>query len=397
MISAASMFNEIRRWTLGTVVALSVVGVCTAGADPFDKLPESIDRSAKELAVVFDFDTDACYPSPAVSRTGEQNGGLKPTGSITGQCRRTDQLTNSNTYYRKKCVPKEGVTYCVHMYALYFKKDQAASIFGVGVGGHRHDWEFALLWTRNGQLTHASYSTHGKVITKPKSELHFDAGKENTVKIVYHLDDPGTHSFRFAKKDETAENDLKRWITPTLVDWETMSSDHITNQVLRMKFNQFDYGDANCSFNDANFEREIAKNPPVGYPTWEKSAPTVAPPPPPPSPTPAPKPPPSIIPPEATQDNGPGDCRIAVRMRAQGGAIYSDHFVACQSAHNIFLGVENAQVSGGGGFVNRVQACNGVTQCVLTLSTPYSAGTWKATTSVVIDGADGRIEETRSF
>ena len=87
-----------------------------------------------------------------------------------------------------------------------------------------------------------------------------------TVKIVYHKDGLSTHAFRFAKKDEMAENHLKRWITPTLVDWDTMRSDTITNQELRQKFNQFDWGSAICPFNDKNFEKEIAKNPPGGYP-----------------------------------------------------------------------------------------------------------------------------------
>ena len=144
-------------------------------AEQLDKLPESIDGTAKELAVVFDFDMDSCYPSAAVSRAGKQNAGLRATGSITGECREIAQLTNSNTYYRRKCISKESVTYCVHMYALYFMKDQSRHIPGVEQG-HRHDWEFALLWTRNGALTHASYSAHGDVFTKPTAELYFDPG-----------------------------------------------------------------------------------------------------------------------------------------------------------------------------------------------------------------------------
>ena len=90
------------------------------------------------------------------------------------------------------------------------------------------------------------------------------------VKIVYHKDDvltvKRTHALRFAKKGEMAENHLKQWITPTLVDWHTMTSDNITNQELRKKFNQFVYGEAVCPFNDKRFETEIAKKPPAGYP-----------------------------------------------------------------------------------------------------------------------------------
>jgi hypothetical protein len=37
------------------------------------------------------------------------------------------------------------------MYALYFQKDQVVA--GADAFGHRHDWEYALAWTRNGVLT----------------------------------------------------------------------------------------------------------------------------------------------------------------------------------------------------------------------------------------------------
>lgn len=237
----------------------------------FEKLPEAASDEAKKWAVVFDFDTNSCYPAPAVSRDGKMNGGLKPSGSITGECRNKEQLDNSNTYYRARCITKSGVTYCVHMYALYFQKDDAVP--GADIGEpleHRHDWEFALVWTKNGELTHASYSAHGNVHTKNKSELHFDGGGGNTIKVVYHKDGGSTHAFRFAKENEQAENDLKRWLTPTLVEWPLMKSDREANWRLRFKFNDHNFGQANCPFNDKNFHNEIAKSPPDGYPSGEE-------------------------------------------------------------------------------------------------------------------------------
>ena len=229
----------------------------------FEKLPESIDAEAKRLAVVFDFETDSCYPSPAVSGAGKVNEGSVPSGSITSGCRDKSQLTGSNTYHRKKSMTRDGITYSVHMYALYFKKDQIASYVG---GGHRHDWEFALVWTTGGVITHASYSAHGKVYTQPKDELFFDPGMDEAVKVVYHKDPLNTHAFRFARRDEAAVNHSKKWITPTLVDWETMKSDSLGNPQLRKILNDARFGAAICPFNQSQFQRQIKKNPPPAYP-----------------------------------------------------------------------------------------------------------------------------------
>lgn len=264
------------------VIMVVLLALFTSSAYSFEKLSEAASAEAKKFAVIFDFDTDSCYPSPAVSKDGDMSGGLKATGDITGGCRSKEQLENSNTYYRKATIQKDGVAYSVHMYALYFMKDQWAPVnpFGfAGQAGHRHDWEFALVWTMNGEITHASYSAHGKVTTEAKDRLKFDDGKANNVKIVYHKDDIKTHSFRFAKADEkgdsSAENDLKRWFTPTLVDWRMMKGGSASNEDLRRKFNEHSFGEANCPFNDKNFPKELSKNPPRNYPVaseWKKVA-----------------------------------------------------------------------------------------------------------------------------
>jgi hypothetical protein len=241
------------------------IGSPTYADSQFNKLDEAAGPEAKQWAVIFDFDSDSCLSSPAISSTGVQNAGLKNSGPITGQCRESGQLDNSNTYYRKQCIEQDESSYCVHMYALYFLKDQVVA--GADAFGHRNDWEFALVWVKNGVLTHASYSSHGNVTTTSKANLYFDAGAENNVKIVYHKDGGSTHAFRFAKKDEKAENPEKKWVTPTLVDWYEMKGDgNITNAALRQQLNTYDYGKANCSFNDKNFPKEIGKNPPSGYP-----------------------------------------------------------------------------------------------------------------------------------
>jgi hypothetical protein len=255
---------------LGVTIGLVAWSVSTRAKSNKPGLPEAASDIVKKFGILTDFDGDACYPAPAIYADGTVNGGLKATGAIAGGCRHVEQLTQANTYCRQATIKSnDGIEYTVIMYALYFEKDQ----FMPGAGGHRHDWEFGLVWLRNGELTHASCSAHGKVDTKAKGELQFDPGKENNVKIVYHKDDIKTHAFRFAKDDEkgdaSAENDLKRWITPALVEWQR------TDAAVRNTLNSHDFGEANCPVNDKNFAGEIAKNPPQGYPgadEWRAAA-----------------------------------------------------------------------------------------------------------------------------
>lgn len=170
------------------------------------------------------------------------------------------------------------MNYSVHMYALYFQKDQVSH--GLSAG-HRHDWEYVLVWTLNGALTHASFSAHGGVKTIARAALSFDSGQENHVKAVYHKESGTTHSMRPAKQNEAPENERRSWVTPTLVEWGLMQGTTAANEQLRKQFNTYNYGGANCSFNDKNFPNEIAKGPPQGYPSsaeWKLAA--VPPPPP---------------------------------------------------------------------------------------------------------------------
>ncbi|MFA6985702.1 MAG: NPP1 family protein [Arenimonas sp.] len=240
-------------------LTLTLSSAAQAGA-PFLKLDEAADATTKQsFAGVFDFDTDSCLPSPGVSSTGLKNGGLYPINGVTSKCRESAQLGNSNTYYRRLCVDN---THCVHMSALYFLKDQIAA----GPGAHRHDWEFGLVWTTNGVITDASYSHHGDVTTESVKGL--DAYQNGRVRFVYHKDGGLSHAMRFAKKDEKPENSTGMWFTPTIVDWYLMKGTGAGNDNagLRKKINGFDYDQANCSFDDGNFIKEIQKSIPANYP-----------------------------------------------------------------------------------------------------------------------------------
>lgn len=232
---------------------------------PNPGLPENAPSDAKQWAIIFDFDGDSCYPAPAVFADGQPNPGLALGGKITGSCRNVEQLSYANTYCRMSSQVVGRDRFSVYMYALYFEKDQSTEAGAISAG-HRHDWEYALVWIKNGKLTHASRSAHGDLKTEPVEKLSFDPGMENHVKISYHKSGVSTHSFRFAHSNEKPQNARNQWFTPTLVTWDMMKSDYVTNKELKEKFNQHSFGEANCSFNDRNFLDRIRKNPPNDYP-----------------------------------------------------------------------------------------------------------------------------------
>ncbi len=242
-----------------------------------DKKPEDVEKSKPGLAVhadsdttkyavVFDFDTDSCYSAQAIyGKTGQVNGGLRARGSITGKCRRMGNFVYSNTFTRNVTVKNNNKKYSVYMYALYFEKDAYNR-----VGGHRHDWEHALVWVTDGSITHVSVSKHGGVTTKSAKDVPQINGR---YAIVYHKDGVRTHSMRFAKKDEVkknAENYTKKWVTPNLAQWDLMSSSGFNNKTLRTTLTGYDFGSAVLPLSDDRFVNQITKSIPSGYPNATK-------------------------------------------------------------------------------------------------------------------------------
>jgi hypothetical protein len=193
-------------------------------------------------------------------------------------CRAASQLQNSNTYHRAASIRKNGALFVVRMYALYFMKDRDSAVGNIF--GHRHDWEFALVWLTNGVLTHAAASAHTGVDLKSVNELHFDAAAPNSVKVVYHKNSVTTHCMRFAGDNEQAENEAGKWITPTIVDWHSMSGSGVSNETLRTLLNTHSFGEADCSVNDTNFPFRICQQVPDGYPSadeWKVAANSIPP------------------------------------------------------------------------------------------------------------------------
>jgi len=235
-------------------------------AEDFSRLDEALpingilDDNTNIPAI--DYDGDSCLPSAGISREGEKNGGLSATGSITGNCRTSNFNMSSNTLHRYACTLSESNEYCVHFYALYFEKDQA-TILG---GGHRHDWEYVAIWTKNEEKTHASYSAHGDLYTEEVAKL--DKTESGRIKFVYHKDGVLTHAMRFSSDGEVAENPYGIFFAPVIVSWYEVIGDDVSNSEMRRLFNSFDYGSASIPLKDSKFLTNINTNLPNGYPIF---------------------------------------------------------------------------------------------------------------------------------
>ncbi|TMW58390.1 hypothetical protein Poli38472_009949 [Pythium oligandrum] len=227
-------------------------------------LPLNVDISA--ISPVMDTDKDSCLPSAAISRTGEQNGGLKPTGKMIGGCYNADFMNLSNSYHRYACLMSGPTRYCGHFFAYYFQKDQ---LFDYIESGHRHDFEHVAVWTTNGTVTHGTYSTHGDMVTKAASEI---PNQDGHLKFVYHKDGVQTRCFRFAKTNEAAENPQKTFVLPTVVSWYTMKGDGIDNADLRSKFNGYDFGSAHNPIKDGDFLPNLNEGKPTSYPVFTQAS-----------------------------------------------------------------------------------------------------------------------------
>lgn len=100
---------------------------------------------------VLDWDKDVCYQTSAIDTNGNINPGLDPRISV-GECRDQSRQYNCNTYAREHC--NHG--WCVYMYGYYSEMDRAV----LDAGGHRHEWEHVMVWTRGGQAWSVMWSAH---------------------------------------------------------------------------------------------------------------------------------------------------------------------------------------------------------------------------------------------
>ncbi|MGI5122681.1 NPP1 family protein [Marinactinospora thermotolerans] len=235
--------------SLVVAALLVLVPASPAFAAPPPALPANAPEADRKWQPAFDYDTDGCYPTPAIGPDGTLNGGLNTSGALNGNCRDQSDLDNTNSYSRSRC---DDSGWCAYMYALYFEKDQTLP----GCCGHRHDLEHVVVWVRDGQAHYVSASAHGDYHTRPASQVRWEG---THAKIVYHKDGASTHAFRFAAAhDDPPENHYGQWQYPDLVGWEGYPPG------IRDRFTSADFGSATLDLKDGVFESALERARPAG-------------------------------------------------------------------------------------------------------------------------------------
>jgi hypothetical protein len=219
--------------------AVLVVGLSptSAWADPPSALPSAYSGDDNKYQPAMDYDTDGCYPTPAIGPDGTLNPGLELGGDVNGHCRDESDLDNTNSYSRSKC--NNG--WCAYVYDFYFEKDQISD--GGASLGHKHDWEHIVVWVdqSDSQVKYVSTSQHGKYAVHSASEVSFEGTHP---KIVYHKDGVGSHDFRLGNADEQPENHKGAWQYPDLVSWDKFPPG------LWDKLTSADFGEATMAIRD---------------------------------------------------------------------------------------------------------------------------------------------------
>lgn len=225
-----------------------------------EALPADVDL--QPLTPRFDFQS-GCHPAVGIDAQGKKNEGIEPIGGLGEGCQDTNFLSNANTIHRYTCKTENSAQYCGHIFALYFTKDQSIDNQR---SGHRHDWEFATVYTRDNHITHIGHSAHGRVNTDHVENLVL---QNNHALIVYDKDGEKTHAMRFAKPGESAQNPYGRFVTPPIASWfEMHGDDGFDNSTLREHFNKADFEAGNVPVSDSNFTNNLNKGKPSSYPNF---------------------------------------------------------------------------------------------------------------------------------
>lgn len=109
----------------------------------------------------FVFSPNTCMPAPVIDQEFRLSAGLPHTREVDGDCL---PIGRANIYTQTLIIAEHTAL----AYALYFPKDGAAPF---GVGGHRHDWEYVIVWTKNAMVTAVTFHQHNGWYTQPRDRI----------------------------------------------------------------------------------------------------------------------------------------------------------------------------------------------------------------------------------
>ena len=139
--------------------------------DAINPLPPAASEDQLRFLPVFAFTDGTCLPASTFNSEGELGGGLKASGKMDGECLGYDA---ANIYVQTAQVGEQKV----YLYALYYPKDGSMPN---SVGGHRHDWEHVLIWTKDGVASDVTFSQHSGWYTLNREKIRW----EDTHAVVY--------------------------------------------------------------------------------------------------------------------------------------------------------------------------------------------------------------------
>lgn len=131
--------------------------------DQITPLPGAATPEQTRHLPIFAFTPGTCMPSAAVDAASRLGSGLKASGRMNGHCPR--EFT-ANIY--TKTLVFGDVTAIA--YALYFPKDGSNP---GSVGGHRHDFEYVIVWVKDQEITGITFNQHRGWYTMPRQHLLF--------------------------------------------------------------------------------------------------------------------------------------------------------------------------------------------------------------------------------
>lgn len=190
-------------------------------------LPEEMRQSLKPEAIsggriVMAFGTDGCLASSPVwynAGTLAANPGINPNGKMSVYCDYKDQLPKAYVLYNE-IKSNNNPSYTARVFALYAVKDESK----VFIGSHKHEWEHAILWMKDGIPQFISHAEHKEVKTKSINTAAHLKGQSNLYAVKY-IAKKSTHYLDFAsgdKNNEVTNNNptpIGRWFGEDLRDY----------------------------------------------------------------------------------------------------------------------------------------------------------------------------------
>ncbi|RKG32993.1 NPP1 family protein [Acinetobacter tianfuensis] len=192
-------------------------------------LPEQLRQSLKPEAIsggriVMAFGTDGCLASSPVWHTAGElvaNPGIEPNGKMSVYCDYKDQLPKAYLLYNE-IKAKNDQSYTARVFGLYAVKDESKAPFGFGE--HKHEWEHAVLWLKDGVPQFISHAEHKDVKTKSVGTAAHLKDQKNVYAVKY-IAKKATHYLDFANGDKnhvvtnTNPTPIGRWFGEDMRDY----------------------------------------------------------------------------------------------------------------------------------------------------------------------------------